>query len=428
MSTKASILESFQEKLMVFTSRVQSNIYIQSITHGMMGAMGVLIGGSIVNLVVNLPIPGWIDILQTLGIYDLLTVVVKVFQLTAGLMCFNIGYSFAKFKGVDQLQAGVISFMCFFLTVPVFTTEAGVDTLVMNYLNAQNICTAIVTGLLASAIFCWVTKKNIVIKMPDSVPEFVSSSLSAIPAAVITVIPFIVLRGVLATTDWGSFPDMINALITIPLQSLGNNLFGHMAFLLFSSMAWWFGIHNMPILVVASIVMGPAATENINAVMSGGVAPNMLSWSTFLIPLQLIGGSGAMLGLYLDTIFFAKSDRYKTQGKIQLVPGIFNITEPAMFGMPTVLNLNFIIPLVLTPQVIMLMLYGCLSLGLFTTPTVQINNYLPGALIGPFMGSGFGMAIFMIVASLVSCLIYYPFVKAADKKAVEEEKKLAEEI
>lgn len=427
MSTKERFIESLQDKLMAFTSKVQSNVYIQAVTHGMMGAMGVLIGGSIVNLVVNLPIPGWAGVLQTLGIYDLLTMVVKVFQLTAALMCFNIGFSLAKFKNVNQLQAGVISFMCFFLTVPVFTSETGTEMIQMTYLNAQNICTAIVTGLAASSLFCFITNKKIVIKMPASVPEFVSSSLSAIPAGLLTVIPFIALRGILATTAWGAFPDMINALIALPLQSLGNNLFGHMAFLLFSSLAWWFGIHNMPILVVASIIMGPAATENVNAVMSGLAIPNMLSWTTFLIPLQLIGGSGAMLGLYLDTVLFAKSERYKTQGKIQLVPGLFNITEPAMFGMPTVLNVNFLIPLVMAPQAIMLMLYFCLKMGLFKTPTVAINNYLPGALLGPFMGGGIALAVFMVAASLVSCLIYYPFVKIADKKALEEEQALIAE-
>lgn len=155
MSTKERFIESLQDKLMAFTSKVQSNVYIQAVTHGMMGAMGVLIGGSIVNLVVNLPIPGWAGVLQTLGIYDLLTMVVKVFQLTAALMCFNIGFSLAKFKNVNQLQAGVISFMCFFLTVPVFTSETGTEMIQMTYLNAQNICTAIVTGLAASSLFCF---------------------------------------------------------------------------------------------------------------------------------------------------------------------------------------------------------------------------------------------------------------------------------
>ena len=66
----------FSEKAQLFltnlTQKVQSNIYISAITEGMMGAMGVLIGGSIVNLLVNLPIPGWADVLRSIGIYDLL--------------------------------------------------------------------------------------------------------------------------------------------------------------------------------------------------------------------------------------------------------------------------------------------------------------------------------------------------------------------
>ena len=422
MSQNVSFLERLQDKIMNVTAKVQSNIYIQSITHGMMGTMGVLVGGSIINLFVNLPIPGWTDILSSIGIYDVLTMVVKLFQLTAPITAFNIGYALAKFKNVHQLQAGIISFMCFMLTIPVMDG----DVISMSSLNAQNIACALITGLLATAIFSYITNKNIVIHMPESVPEFVSTSLSVIPAGLLTVLPFIILRGILATTSFGSFPGLINALVAMPLQNLGNNLSGHMAFLFLACLVWWFGIHSMPVLVVASIVMGPAATENVNAVMSGVDAPNLLSWTSFMVPYQLLGGQGCMIGLYLATVLFAKSDRYKVQGKIQLIPGLFNITEPTMFGMPIILNTTILIPYLLVPQVVLVAMYFCLELGLFTTPIVSLSNYLPGPITGWFMGGGLGLGLFMVIAAAFSTLCYIPFVKMMDKQALKEEAELEE--
>ena len=315
--------------------------------------------------------------------------------------------------------------MCFLLTVPLTVTEGGADAIDITYLNAQNILTSIVTALIATALFAYITKKDIILRMPDAVPPFVKKSFAAMPAGLITIIPFIAIRGILANTSFGTFPDLINTLIATPLQNLGNNLPGHMTFLALSSLSWWFGIRNMPILIVASIILEPSATENVNAVMSGQAAPNMLSWLSFLIPLQFIGGSGSMFGLYIDTILFAKSERYKAQGKVQLVPGLFNITEPAMFGMPTILNPTFLLPTVLTPQVIMLMLYFALKIGIVTTPVVSLSNFLPGPLIGFFMGGGIMMPVFIILCCLVSCVIYYPFVKVADKAECENEAKMA---
>jgi PTS system cellobiose-specific IIC component len=424
MSKNISFLDSLQEKVMSFSGKMQSNIYIQSITQGMMGSMGVLIGGSIFSIIVNLPVPGWTDILVSLGLYDVLTIVVKLFQLTAPIMCFNMGYALAKFKGVNQLQSGIISFMSFILTVPLLTTETGNEVIALSSLNAQNVATAMITGLVATSIFAWVTNKNIVIKMPDTVPEFVSESLGSIPAAFLTVIPFVVLRGVLAGTDFGSFPGLINALIAIPLQSLGNNLGGHMTFLFFSSLLWWFGIHNMPVMMVAYVIMTPPMTENINAIMSGLAAPNALSWLSFMVPASFVGGPGSMIGLAVCTALFAKSKRFKTQGKIQLIPTAFNITEPIMFGMPTILNPLFLLPSIIVPQLVLLGMYAGMSLGLFTTPVVVLSTFLPGPIVGFLMGGGIGLGIYLILATLLSIVCYYPFLIIADKNELALEKEL----
>ncbi len=418
MGEKASFVESIQEKMMIFTSKMQANIYIQSLSQGMMGTMGVLIAGSICNLLVNMPIPGWLNVIQALGIYDLLTVVVKIFQLTGPLSAFLIGFALAKYKDVNQVQAGILCFMSYLLCVPVITGE--VEAVAFTAINSENIATAMIVGMVATSIFAWITKKGVVLKMPDVIPEFVSSSLGSIPACVLSVLPFIILRGVLSNTSFGSFPGLVSALISSPLSHLGNNIFGHMVFTLLSSLCWWLGIHNSPVMTAAMIVVMPATTENIMAVMSGLEAPHLLSLYSLLIPAQLIGGPGAMLGLYVNALR-CKSERYKAQAKIQLIPGLFNIIEPAIFGFPVMMNFTFLIPMLLTPQVILIVLYFCLEAGLFTTPVTILSAFLPAPICGFLMGSTFGLGIFMIIASVFSVIAWYPFVKLADKRQLQEE-------
>lgn len=421
-----SKLDNFQDRLMELTSKIQSNIYINAVSSGLMGSMGVLIAGTIINIIVNLPIPAFTEFLTNIGLLSFMQAVVKTFQLTTPLTCFLIAHSLAKSKGCDPVQAGIAAFMSYMLMVPAAFDESGNGTLAFSSMTADNIATAIIVGLISSALFCWSVKKNFVIKLPDSIPEFVKKSLSSIPAACITVFPFIILRYIFSLTSFATLPGFITSVIAAPLGGLGNTLAGHLVFLFMSSFVWWFGIHNASVITVAMIVMMPSAQENIMAVMSNQPAPHMLSMWSFLVIMQLLGGGGCTVGLALDTVLFAKSDRYKAQGKLQLIPSLFNINEPAMFGMPVILNPIFFVPYVFGPLLIYILFYLCLSMGLFTTPITMVNSYLPGALQGFLLGGGVGLGIFMIVATLISCVTWLPFLLIADKNELKAEKAMVE--
>ena len=423
----SAYLDSFSERMQArmasVVAVVQGNIYVQAISQGMIGAMGVLVAGSVINLLVNLPIPDWTTILTNIGLYDLLSQSVKIFQLTAAIMCFIIAHSLAKFKGVDSIQAGVLALMCFYLTIPIETTEAGVDMFALSYLNAGAIFTAMVTALLSCTIFAWTVKRGIVFRLPENIPDFVRDSLNVIPSSLLSVLPFIALRGILAATPFGSFPDFMNAIITMPLSAFGNSFVGSAVFLFFSSLLWWFGIHNAPVSTVAMATMLPALTENIMAAMSGQPAPSLLSFGTYLIPSMLLGGPGCLIGLLLSMLT-CKSERYKAQARIQLIPGLFNIIEPAMFGTPIVLNLLLFIPFVFVPQVINVLMYAALQMGLIGTPVVNMNPYLPCFFNGFLIGGGIGMGIFFLFAIVVCTVLWFPFVKIMDNMELKNEQEL----
>ncbi|MNN96091.1 Lichenan permease IIC component [compost metagenome] len=88
------------------------------------------------------------------------------------------------------------------------------------------------------------------------------------------------------------------------------------------------------------------------------------------------------------------------------------------------MNLTFLVPMIVVPEIIMILLYAGLKMGLFTTATAMITNYFPAPITGFILGGGIGLGVFVLVACVISIVCYYPFVKMADKKELEEERAL----
>lgn len=61
------------------------------------------------------------------------------------------------------------------------------------------------------------------------------------------------------------------------------------------------------------------------------------------------GGGGSTLSLVICMLLFCKSERIKVLGRLSIVPGIFGINEPIIFGLPIVLNPIMIIPFIFVP-------------------------------------------------------------------------------
>ena len=75
-------------------------------------------------------------------------------------------------------------------------------------------------------------------------------------------------------------------------------------------------------------------------------------------------GSGITIGLIVFTLVAAKSVQLKSIGKLELVPGIFNINEPFLFGLTIVMNLMPAVPFFLTPLVVVASTYVVIRTGI----------------------------------------------------------------
>ena len=129
------------------------------------------------------------------------------------------------------------------------------------------------------------------------------------------------------------------------------------------------------------------------------------------------------LAFALMLAFWAKSKQLKEIGKLSLAPGIFNINEPMIFGVPVVMNPVIMIPFILTPMIVMSFNYFCMKMGIVAKPAGLAVPWTTPMILQGFLitGGKISGGILQIIDFLIAAVIYYPFFKEWDKQKVAEE-------
>lgn len=416
------------DRVQGFISKIQKNDFLQSMMSGMMGALPATIVGAFATLLNQINIPAYQSFLQSTGISTLLNAaVICTTNIIALIMCIGIASAYAAKKGVkNHIAVGFSALVSFMILTPLNSTTNDygqiVTTIPMDWLGSKGMFSAIVIGTLVAAIYAFVVKKNWTIKMPDSVPPMISESFSAMIPGIIIGIIFLALRALFAATSFGSFHAMIYAILQIPLMGLSGNIVSLCVLTIVTGILWFFGIHGA---MVTLSVIAPALMAldmaNMSAVAAGQAAPNMLGYAFYSVCTM----GGGYIGLQI-CMMFCKSERFKTLSKISLVPSIFGISEPLIFGTPLVMNTMLAIPFIFGQTITLICGYILGLVGFLPNlPGITPPTGTPFILKGLITG-GWRYALFELVMLVVLTFIWMPFVKKADKAALAEEKELAE--
>lgn len=206
-----------------------------------------------------------------------------------------------------------------------------------------------------------------------------------------------------------------------PLQSLGSTLPATCIVLFIEAILWCFGLHGSSIV---SAVMNPIwrslSAENAAALELGQAATNIVNYQ-FIANFVKIGGTAATLGLAIIILLTAKSSQYKALGKLSIVPALFNINEPIVFGLPIVLNPIMAIPFIVANIAVAIVTYAATFFGLVPVSIGVEVPWTTPPIISGFLLCGWQGAVLQIVLILVSMAIYYPFFKMQDKQEYDNE-------
>ena len=147
--------------------------------------------------------------------------------------------------------------------------------------------------------------------------------------------------------------------------------------------------------------------------MAGKPLPYIVT-NPFMMNFVYLGGGGATLGLVIVLAVLARRKGASKQARalvpITFAPGIFNINEPTIFGVPIVLNFKLLIPFVVTPIVNAIITYTTMSIGLVPLTMAMATWTMPPVLSGFFVTGSIRGSILQVVLIIIDVLIYMPFV------------------
>lgn len=421
------MLDKLESIFMPLAEKIGKNKYLISIRDGFLLTTPLLIIGSFFLLIANFPINNWTEFWARFFGENWTAYMAKptsaTFDIMAILAVVGIAYSFSRELNVDKLSGAAVAVVSWFILMPYKVTDGSVtlNGIPLDWVGSKGIFIGIITAFVSVHIYAWVIKKGWIIKMPKGVPPAVTQSFAAlVPSAVVLGIFFLV-NSLLALTPYDNAFNFIFKFLQQPLLVLGNTLGAVLVAMGFQHFFWFFGINGGSI--VGSImqpILTPLSIENLSAFQAGNPLPNVIN-QQFYDLFTTFGGAGSTLSMLIAMIIVCRSQRIKNLSKISVVPALFGINEPVIFGLPVVLNPTILIPFLLTPLINILISYFTMVSGIVPfTSGVSIPWTTP-VIISGFLTTGWKGALLQLILVILGVFIYMPFVKMMDKQYKKEE-------
>lgn len=409
-----------EEKFVPVASRIGNQRHLVAIRDGFIAIMPLTIVGSLAVLVNNLPIDFYQDTLNSIwadGTWKQWggNIWGATFAILSLLLAFTISYNLAKGYNKDGLSAGVIGLSAY-LTFGTFG-DGGLTGLTT---GTGGIFIAIIISLLSTELFCRLSgNSKLLIKMPEGVPPAVAKSFAALLPAIITIGLLALVRTIISVGF--DVPDIVGsfyATIQEPFMGLTNSWTAALILAFIPSFLWTLGVHGANIIdPFMQTINADAIAKNIAALEAGEVAPYIVN-KPFFDAFVNMGGSGTTIALVIAIFIFArKNKQYNTVGKLSAAPGLFNINEPLLFGLPIVLNPILFIPFILTPMVNVSVAYFATKIGLVPAATVVAPWTTPPIINGFLVTQSWQGAVLSLVLIILSVCIYLPFIAMANRVA-----------
>lgn len=410
-----ALIKWLDEYYAPFAARVGDQRHLKAIRDGVVSLIPLLLIGSFFLIIAFPPISSLAKLVE-----PYVPILVSVNNTTMGLMglmaAFAVAYSLAASYKMDTLSSSMFSVAAFMLATP-FTKDGNIAAA---WMGSKGLFVAMLSAIFIVELQRFMIKRNIVIRMPDGVPPTVARSFVALIPGFIALALILILN--ISLFSLGSnVQDIIYKILAAPLLSLGSSLPAFLLAAVFAQLLWTVGIHGASLVGgIMSPVWYSLSQQNAVAKAAGEVPPNIICqqfWEMF----STIGGSGSTFALAIMLLTIVKSKQLKAIGKSAIWPGLFNINEPIIFGLPIVMNPIMMIPFVLAPVVSITIAYFVTDLGL-ADKAFAMAPWTTPPFINAFLDTGdIRTAVLQFVCFLVTGIIYYPFLRMADMVNCREE-------
>ncbi|WP_342490677.1 PTS cellobiose transporter subunit IIC [Bacillus sp. FSL R5-0422] len=416
--------------LVPIAGRLNNNRYLGVLRDAFMLAFPLTIFGSIMVVLMNLPFLDKIMSQTALeGVQSALNIAPSAtISIMSVFVVFGIGYYLSKSYDVEAVFGGVIALASFLLLTPFLLEQEGgasiAGVIPVDRLGAKGMFLGMITGFLSAEIYRYFVHKKFVINMPQGVPPAVSKSFAALIPATLTLTTFLLINIIITQGFKTNMHDLIYHAIQAPLVGLGSGIIPTLIAVFFIQILWFFGLHGQ---IIINSVMDPIwntlSIQNLESYTKTGEVPNIISKQFIEIYTVGMGGTGMTLAVVFTILIFLKSKQLKQVAKLGLGPGLFNVNEPIIFGLPIVMNPLILIPWILAPMVITCISYFAMASGIVPPPTgVNIPWTVPIFISGIMATNSLAGGLLQLFNLMIVFVIWFPFLKFIDRMNVKNEK------
>ncbi len=356
------------------------------------------------------------------------TLLLTPFNMTMGLIALiaavAIAYNLAESYRMNQLSAATNSAVIFLLVAApsqMYQLADGTSITALNtgYLGAAGLFVAIIVALASVEITRFCLRYKLTIKLPDSVPQFLSDTFAAIIPLFANIVIFLGANILVGLISPGlNLPSAIAWVLAAPIGAV-NSVPGAIVLCTLILVFWCVGIHGtlVTLPVVAPIVI-QAFADNAAAYTAGDALTFYPIFMT--LGVAFLGGTGNTLGFVLLCLR-ARSTQLRAFGKVGIIPSIFRISEPVIFGAPIMFNPLLMVPFVVGGVGVAVLYWLVCTVGLVTSPYLLVSGTFPIFLSIWIMCLDWRVIVFLLAMIPLLILLWYPFFRAYDSQLLRNE-------
>lgn len=386
-------------------NEVSRNIWIETLKDAVLQTVPLILVSSLITLLNIIPRIFKIENFPNLGTFSNYTM-----GLIGLFVAFLIPFNYFERKKLHKMRrvAGMIS-VCLFLLIIRFDNLKELD---YSALGAGGMFAALIVGVISCLVMSAFAKFSFFSK-ESQIPDFVRSWFDLI-------LPIIILLAagwiIVYLLNFNLFA-FIQGLFK-PLTNIAESFAGFVLIHFIICFSYSMGVSTWLFTAILTPIWLAGIQANIDLISQGLPVTYVFTAEVYRALLRL-GGTGFTLTLNL-LLLRSKSKQLKSLGVASIVPSIFNINEPVVFGCVT-WNPAMMIGMWLHGLIIPAITWIGLKSGLVRIPAEVFSMwYVPMPIISWIL-SGLSGLILCAVLFAVSWVIWYPFFKIHEKQLILDE-------
>lgn len=431
----------FQTILFRIAEFVDSNKYLSTIKNAFTFYIPFIIAGSLASLFNNV-ICNEVTGLASFDALNFLKVLSPFFtavnyatmSIMSLVLVVLIGYLLGKENKIQPYFAAVIALVSFVSLIPqnaVGIAEDGsqviVNALAADTFNARGLFLAMIVAILSVELLTRLMKiEKIKLSLPKGVPANIASSFNLLLPIAITIFTFGLIGYLTHELSGDYLNNLIYFILQKPLEVVVQHPAGILVLVLVSQILWVLGIHGG--LVIAPIrnpLFVAALAANIAAVEAGLQPTNAVTMGYWFVFCG-IGGSGTTLSLIVAIFIASKRSEHRAVAKFSLLPGLFGVSEPVVFGLPVVLNPVMAIPFVLAGMIAAALPLFATAINFIPAPVVDVPLGVPVILNALIGYQTINAVILQIIIFVICIFVYLPFVYMLNRATPSDDEEMIE--